>query len=160
MLQDSTTHTDRLIAYATTHQFQFKFITSRAPHFGGLWESSVKMAKGLLLKAIGNEMLREDELQTVLVEVLAVLNSSPLVADSNNPNDGEVITPALFLIESTLGTLPPASAQQIQEGTLTHLKRWQLVSAIKQLSGRAITSQGCNNGPSGRRKRGTFELET
>lgn len=120
------------MAYATTHHFQFEFIPPRAAHFGGQWESSVKMAKGLLLKAIGNAILREDELQTVLVEVEAVLNSRPLVTGSNNPNDGQVIAAVHFLIGSTLGTLPSASAQRIQEGTLTHLKRWQLVSAVKQ----------------------------
>jgi len=55
-------------------------------------------------------LLKEDEVQTILVEVEAVLNSRPLVADSSNPNDGEAITPAHFLVGTTLAALPPGSA--------------------------------------------------
>jgi len=62
------------------------------------------------LRAVGKALLKEDEVQTILVEVEAVLNSRPLVADSSNPNDGEAITPAHFLVGTTLAALPPGSA--------------------------------------------------
>ncbi|KAM8702664.1 hypothetical protein ACLKA7_000794 [Drosophila subpalustris] len=118
--------------YAAAHRFEFVFIPPRAPNFGGLWEAAVKSAKHLMVRAIGNALLREDEMQTVLVEFEAELNSRPLIADSSSPNDGEVITPAHLLIGTTLATLPPASGQPKIEGNLGLLKRWQLVSAIKQ----------------------------
>ncbi|KAL7724734.1 hypothetical protein ACLKA6_019803 [Drosophila palustris] len=42
----------------------------------------------------GGALLRQDELATVLVEVEAIPNSRPNVADGSNPNDGGAITPA------------------------------------------------------------------
>jgi len=77
-------------------------------------------------------LLKEDEVQTILVEVEAVLNSRPLVADSSNPNDGEAITPAHFLVGTTLAALPPGSAPPYPDDDLTHLQRWQLISGIKR----------------------------
>ncbi|KAH8360781.1 hypothetical protein KR084_011481, partial [Drosophila pseudotakahashii] len=100
--------------------------------FGGLWEAAVKSAKHLFIKAVGNALLKEDEVQTVLVEVEAVLNSRSLVADSNSPNDGEAITSAHFLVGTTLATLPPVQLPPSMKDKLSCLKRWQFVSAIKQ----------------------------
>ncbi|XP_037731580.1 uncharacterized protein LOC119562465 [Drosophila subpulchrella] len=104
----------------------------RPGHFGGLWEAAVKSAKHLFLRAVRSALLKEDEVQTILVEVEAVLNSCPLVADSSNPNDGEAITPAHFLVGTTLAALPPGSAPPHPDDDLTHLQRWQLISAIKR----------------------------
>jgi len=118
--------------YGVHHQVEFVFIPPRSPHFGGLWEAAVKSAKHLFLRAVGNALLKEDEVQTILVEVEAVLNSRPLVADSSNPNDGEAITPAHFLVGTTLAALPPGSAPPHPDDDLTHLQRWQLISAIKR----------------------------
>ncbi|XP_026847737.1 uncharacterized protein LOC113566438 [Drosophila persimilis] len=90
-----------LKAYAAAHSFSVEFIPPRAPHIGGLWESAVKSAKNLLLRAMGSAVLKEDELHTVLVDVEAVLNSRPLVVDSGSPNEGEVVTPAHLLVGRT-----------------------------------------------------------
>lgn len=136
MLQEISAHLDSTSetfgSFGTRCKVDFIFIPPRAPHFGGLWEAAVKSAKHLLIKAVGNALLKEDEVQTVLVEVEAVLNSRPLVADSNNPNDGEAITPAHFLVGTTLAALPPVSLPSSAKDNLGHLQRWQLVSAIKQ----------------------------
>ncbi|XP_017488266.1 PREDICTED: uncharacterized protein LOC108376560 [Rhagoletis zephyria] len=70
---------------------------SRAPHFGGLWEAAVKSAKHRMLRTIGDTALTFEELSTVLVGVEAILNSRPVVG-SDDPNDGEAITPAHLLI--------------------------------------------------------------
>jgi len=55
--------------YGVHHQVKFVFIPPRSPHFGGLWEAAVKSARHLLLRAVGNALLKEDEVQTILVEV-------------------------------------------------------------------------------------------
>jgi len=109
-----------LETYGVHHQVEFVFIPPRSPHFGGLWEAADKSAKHLFLRAVGNALLKEDEVQTILVEVEAVLNSRPLVADSSSPNDGEAITPANFLVGTTLAALPPGSAPP-SDDDLTHL---------------------------------------
>ncbi|XP_033234454.1 uncharacterized protein [Drosophila pseudoobscura] len=121
-----------LKAYAPAHSFPVEFIPPRAPHIGGLWESAMKSAKNLLLRAVGSAVLKEDELHTVLVDVEAVLNSRPLVVDSGSPNEGEVVTPAHLLVGRTLVSLPPESELPRPDSSLSYLQRWQLVSAIKQ----------------------------
>ncbi|XP_070138435.1 uncharacterized protein Pur-alpha isoform X3 [Drosophila bipectinata] len=118
-----------------THQkadaFVYLFIPPRAPHMDGLWEAGVKTAKHLLLRAVGNARLTAEELQIVLVGVKAVLNSRPLGALSQDPSDGEALTPGHLLTGGPL-IAPPAPRTPDQQG-LTCLRRWRLVSSIKQM---------------------------
>ena len=74
--------------YAHDHGCQWNFNPSRAPHFGGLWESAVKSMKILLLKSAGHKFLRYDELQTLLYEAAAILNSRPLAPIETHDPDG------------------------------------------------------------------------
>ncbi|XP_033238071.1 uncharacterized protein [Drosophila pseudoobscura] len=110
-----------LKAYAAAHSFSVEFIPPRAPHIGGLWESTVKSAKNLLLRTMGSAVLKKDELHTVLVDVEAVLNSRPLVVDSGSPNEGEVVTPAHLLVGRTLVSLPPESELPRPDSSLSYL---------------------------------------
>ncbi|KAH8342144.1 hypothetical protein KR074_011687, partial [Drosophila pseudoananassae] len=128
-------HKDAMTAFGAPRRVEFIFIPPRAPHFGGLWEAAVKLAKHLYLRAVGNALLKEDELQTVIVEVEAVLNSRPIIADGTSLNDGEAITLGHLLVGTSLATLPPASAQANVEPNLSFPQRWHLVSAIKQRFG-------------------------
>ncbi|XP_043064096.1 uncharacterized protein LOC122320086 [Drosophila ficusphila] len=136
MLQEFRDHfianQDAITEFAATRGITFSFIPPRAPHFGGLWEAAVKSAKGLMVKAVGSAVLRQDELNTVLVEVEAILNSRPIVVDSSNPNDGEAVTPDHLLVGTTLVALPFVSSQPVTDDKLSYLKRWQLISAVKQ----------------------------
>ncbi|XP_037959088.1 uncharacterized protein LOC119688482 [Teleopsis dalmanni] len=80
--------------YSNNTGFEFKFIPPRAPHFGGLWEASVKSLKTLLLKNLAQSSLTYEELQTVIIEAEAILNSRPIIPLSDDPNDCEALTPA------------------------------------------------------------------
>ncbi|KAM8701285.1 hypothetical protein ACLKA7_007651, partial [Drosophila subpalustris] len=76
---------DAIQEFASKSGCEFAFIPPRAPHFGGLC---------LLLTA--------EELQTTLVAVEAVLNSRPIGALSDDPSDGEALTPGHALIGGPL----------------------------------------------------------
>jgi len=112
-------HKDSMTAFGAPRRFELIFIPPRAPRFGCLF-----------LRAVGNALLKEDELQAIIVE--AVLNSQTIIADGSSPNDGEAIAPGHLLVGTSLATLSPASAQANVEPNLSFLQGSRLVSAIKQ----------------------------
>ncbi|KAL7723535.1 hypothetical protein ACLKA6_001452 [Drosophila palustris] len=119
---------DAIQEFASKSGCEFAFLPPRAPHFGGLWEAGVKSAKHLLLQTVGSLLLTADELQTTIVAVEAVLNSRPIEALSDNPSDGEALTPGHALIGGPLTAMPAGGATD-QQG-LTCLSRWRAVSSL------------------------------
>ena len=115
--------------YAATVGFEFSFIPPRAPHFGGLWEAAVKSAKTLLIKNAAFSNLTFEELQTLIIEIEAILNSRPIAPMSDDPNDGEALTPGHLLIGSPMLALPEETFNLAKPGMLT---RWQQISFLKQ----------------------------
>ncbi|XP_040164733.1 uncharacterized protein LOC120901094 [Anopheles arabiensis] len=89
-------HQDAVTTYCGTEGITFNFIPPRSPHFGGIWEAAVKSLKRHLKATIGSSILRRDDLETILVQVEACLNSRPLTALSNDPEDLEILTPGHF----------------------------------------------------------------
>ncbi|XP_036347054.1 uncharacterized protein LOC118756397 [Rhagoletis pomonella] len=108
----------------------FRFIPPRSPHFGGLWEASVKTAKFHFWRVVGLSVLNFDELRTLVVEISAVMNSRPLCPLTENPEDLDVLTPAHFLIGSAFTALiePDVSVLNINR-----LDRWQRVCYMQQI---------------------------
>ena len=53
--------------------------------------------------------MEEDVLATVLTEVEATLNSRPLCAVSDDPNDLQPLTPNHLLLQRTVSALPPGT---------------------------------------------------
>nr|XP_049464868.1 uncharacterized protein LOC120956216 [Anopheles coluzzii] len=128
-------HQDAVTTYCGTEGITFNFIPPRSPHFGGIWEAAVKSLKRHLKATIGSSILRRDDLETILVQVEACLNSRPLTALSNDPEDLEILTPGHFLIQRALtSVLEPSYAeipgnrldryQQLQEYVRRIWKRW------------------------------------
>ncbi len=106
-LLESTSTQDRLQNWAFTRSCRWHNSPSRAPHFGGLWESAVKVMKRLLKKVFGEQVLRVDELQTFLFEAAAVMNSRPLAPVDAHSSDGTIpLTPGHFLTGGPLTALP------------------------------------------------------
>lgn len=108
---------------------QWHFIPPTSPHFGGLWESGIKSTKAHLLKIIGNTKLTFEEMNTVLVQIEATLNSRPLYPMSADPNDLSPLTPAHFLVNKSLVTVPDPNVLDIQ---VNRLSRYQLLQQIHQ----------------------------
>lgn len=73
----------------------WKFSIPLAPWYGGWWERLVRSTKSALKKSIGRELIDRSELETVLFEVEACLNSRPLtyVEEHEGP-----LTPSHFLL--------------------------------------------------------------
>ena len=77
---------------------EWRFIAPRSPWWGGWWERLVGSVKSALKKTIGTGSLKQVELETVLVEVEACVNSRPLTFVGDEVDCVEPLCPNHFLI--------------------------------------------------------------
>ncbi|XP_039303429.1 uncharacterized protein LOC120357331 [Solenopsis invicta] len=110
-------------------EISWNFIPPNTPHFGGLWEAAVKSAKFHMARIIGNAHLTFEEMQTLLCEIEAILNSRPMTPLSSDPNDLEYITPGHFLVGRALNSSPYSDLSNVPENRLV---RWQRVEQLRQ----------------------------
>ncbi|CAK1585754.1 unnamed protein product [Parnassius mnemosyne] len=108
---------------------QWKFDPPACPHWGGIFEAVVKVAKTHLRRDIGEAILTFEELATVFCKIEAVLNSRPLCPLSSDPNDLEVLTPGHFLIGQPLNALPE---YPFRETSASRLSRFALLQQMTQ----------------------------
>ena len=124
----TTASRQQLEYWAHTRNCQWTFSPSRAPHFGGLWEAAVKAMKLLLRKTTKDRTLRVDELQTLLFEAAAVMNSRPLYPIETHSDDGvEPLTPAHFLTGGLLTSLPVDASPSTH---YTYSRRWSYLQGL------------------------------
>lgn len=100
-------------------------IPPKSPNFGGLWEASIKQAKILISRSFGSSSYTMDELQRIACQVESILNSRPLIPQSNNPQDFEVLTPGHFLVGGHMKAILTPN----YEYETKHLDRWQSIQS-------------------------------
>ena len=84
------------------------FVPEHPPHFGGLWEATVKSFKQHFrhIVHVGEVRLTFEELTTTLAQIEASLNSRPLVP-LPDPEEGiEALTSGHCLVDRPLASLP------------------------------------------------------
>lgn len=114
------------------HDFHLKwrFIVPKAPSWGGIWEAAVKSVKKHITRTVGDRNLTYEEWATLLAQIEGWVNSRPLVPLSDDPRDTLALTPAHFLIGSSIVALPePANFSDTPENRLV---RWELVQQLNQ----------------------------
>eukprot|EP00096_Caligus_rogercresseyi_P015142 TRINITY_DN7584_c0_g1_i1.p1 TRINITY_DN7584_c0_g1~~TRINITY_DN7584_c0_g1_i1.p1 ORF type:complete len:574 (+),score=14.54 TRINITY_DN7584_c0_g1_i1:174-1724(+) len=106
-----------------------------ASHFGGVWERKIgsvrRILEGAILKT-GPKQLNRDELHTLFMEAMAIVNATPLWEVSADPNDPAPITPNMLL---TLKELPtPQFATNFDEKDLVAIgqRRWRRVQMLAE----------------------------
>lgn len=96
---------------------KWHLIPPGTPHFGGLWEAGVKSVKHHLRRIVGQERMA---MATTLTEIEACLNSRPLCAQSDDPDDLAALTPGHFLIGESTMVVPD---RDITDVPITRLTR-------------------------------------
>lgn len=83
-------------------QTTWRFIPPGSPNQGGIWESAVKSMKYHLRRIGGTQRYSYEGLTTLLAGIEACMNSRPICAMSDDPEDLTSLTPAHFLIGEPL----------------------------------------------------------
>lgn len=108
---------------------QWIFIPPAAPHFGGLWEASVKAFKHHFRRTVADVNLNFEELCTLLTQIESCLNSRPLMALSSDPADYQVLTPNHFLLGGPSQIIPIVDLTDIPSN---RLRKWALIQKLYQ----------------------------
>ncbi|XP_029669884.1 uncharacterized protein LOC115239482 [Formica exsecta] len=118
----------RIAKGLAAERIEWHFNPPAAPNFGGLWKAAVKAAKHHLPRVIGDAKLTYEEMATLLAQIESCLNSHPLQALSDDPEDLEALTPGHFLVGTALNAVPePFLALE----TTTRLSRWQHLQQLR-----------------------------
>src|SRR5215510_14174456 len=108
--------------HLTAEGCTWKFIPPRSPHHGGLWEAAVKSMKHHLRRILRSHIGTYEELNTLLSEIEACLNSRPLCTLSSDPHSSTYLSPGHFLIGNPLVQLPSTDLTDVNPNRLS---RWQ-----------------------------------
>lgn len=73
----------KILEYTSRNNIEWKFIPSKSPNKGDLWESAVKSAKRYLGKVTVSTILMQEELGAMLSEIDAIVYSQRLGFTNN-----------------------------------------------------------------------------
>ena len=96
MAWDRVVNDPSVHSYLSDLRIKWSFIVELSPWMGGFYERLVGITKMSLRKSIGRVSLTSSQLQTILTEVEAIINTRPL-AYVDNHLENQIITPAHFL---------------------------------------------------------------
>ena len=128
-LFNSDQHKILINNFSNKHRISWHFIPPVAPHFGGLWESSVKLFKHHFKRVVGDSLFTFEELNTFIIEVEGILNSRPITTLSSDPNDIMALTPAHYFIGKPLTALPEGNLLSVP---VNQLSVWQHITKVRQ----------------------------
>ncbi|XP_026464229.1 uncharacterized protein LOC113366789 [Ctenocephalides felis] len=144
-----------LISAVTQLGITWQFTPTYAPHFGDLWEGSIKIMKSHLRRVIGSHCLTYEEYVTLLTQVEAVLNSRPLLSMSDDSTDASYLSPSHFLIGDIMTPVPEPYNPNLSANKLKIYKQittmrdqfWKTWSNqyLNQLQTRHKWSDSCSN---------------
>lgn len=76
---------------------RWHFIPKCAPWYGGFWERMIGLTKQALKKTLGRTFVTLNQLETIIVEIEAMLNDRPLTYASPDLTDPQPLTPSHLL---------------------------------------------------------------
>ena len=102
---------------------EWRYIVPRSPWWGGWWERLVRSVKSGLKKTLGCRSVARTELETLLHEIEATVNSRPLTFVGDDIQDRTPLTPAHFLIGRSSLFIPEQLNKEETETTSEDLRR-------------------------------------
>ena len=106
---------------------QWVFQPPKASHASGVWERLIRNTRTAMKAILKESLVDEEVLATVLTEVESILNSRPLCAACDDPNDYEPLSPNHLLLHRAVHTLPPGSF--VKEDVFAR-KKWRQTQVL------------------------------
>ncbi|CAH2093449.1 unnamed protein product [Euphydryas editha] len=129
-LNNSQDHRKQVCNFASQNCIKFHFTPSYSPVFAGLVEAGVKSIKYHLRRVIQKGLFTYEQLNTILNQIEAVVNSRPLLpVTSSSVTDFAYLTPGHFLIGAPLTSFPQ---KDLSETPDNRLKFWNLIEKVRQ----------------------------
>ncbi|GFQ94032.1 integrase catalytic domain-containing protein [Trichonephila clavata] len=91
--------------FCSSRGVKWKYIIEGGAWWGGFYVRIVRSVKTILRKVIGKSSLTSEELETVLCEIEAVLNSRPITYIDSDSTGNFPLTPSHFLLGRRLTSL-------------------------------------------------------
>ncbi|CAL1273138.1 unnamed protein product [Larinioides sclopetarius] len=104
-------------------RIQWSFNPPTASWWGGFWERLVQLVKKILRRILGRASINFEELNTILCDAEAVINSRPLNYLSEDPDDLTPLTPSMFIQD--IQTVGVPDLDNIDNINLTKRLRYQ-----------------------------------
>ena len=101
---------DEIQRELSKHRIRWIFNPPGAPHFNGVCEALVRVAKKALVKTLERADLTDEELHTAFCRAEGLLNSRPLTPVSSDPNDLPPLTPGDFITGPSRVELKPTTS--------------------------------------------------
>jgi len=120
-------HQRNLTQSLANDEIKWSFIPPHSPHWGVKWESSGRSVKLHLLWVVEKTVLTFKQMQTLIAQISAVVNSRPLCYTPDT--DLTYLSPAHFLIGRPFTTFPEADLTHLP---ITRLGYWQLWQSMCQ----------------------------
>ncbi|XP_064473912.1 uncharacterized protein LOC135388341 [Ornithodoros turicata] len=110
--------TDPLVQdYSSRNGIRWKFIPERAPWWGGFYERLIRSVKSALRKTLSRNVVDFIEMQTLLAEVEAMMNSRPITFVYNENSEPTPLTPATMIMGRRL-LAPPSTESTTSRNTI------------------------------------------
>ncbi|GFW77056.1 integrase catalytic domain-containing protein [Trichonephila clavipes] len=112
-----------LAGFLVDENINWKFLSPRAPNFGGLWEAGVKSFKFHFKREAGNSRFTYEEFLTIMTQIEGILNSRHLTPLSTDIDDLLILTPAHFLIGRPITSISEPNIIHIETNRLNIYQR-------------------------------------
>ncbi|GFU51276.1 integrase catalytic domain-containing protein [Trichonephila clavipes] len=94
---DQKVNLEKLKNVEELNPISWKFIPPQVPWWGGFWERLIELVKRTLRKTLGETSLNDEEMYTVLCDCESLINSRSLTYVTDDVEDLEPLTTAMFL---------------------------------------------------------------
>ena len=108
----------KISAYLAKQEIKWQYNLAKAPFWGGFFERLVRSVKSSLKKCVGNAKLSYDELNTVIIQIEAVLNARPLTYLYTDSIE-EALTPSHLIIGRRILNLPDTFLEEDEDAQVT-----------------------------------------